>query len=858
MQTQPVGGGGDQGVNNATCSLDVAVPQGQQFVLLTQQWSAFTYSWTNPGRPTPPSFQVTVSASTGTGAPQQIYSGGQSAAYAFTAGGGSVLPPPTPPWTLDGELGGGVNFYHLDSVVALPVSPLTQQRGITLTLQLQILVTGNPERDVPLSVVLGLYGGTGLKLTQTEAAFRPRDARDAAAQCGQYPGDCHPQFKAVLTGLGQFISAPIMMWQSGPVYVPDALLSPTIDFTLTAANPLAAAGTWLQGTSTNYGADLSTDPDYVFEPGPQTAANLTVLSPSHMQTQPGTVTLAQTESDPYGGAPPTPPATPAVTIPITVTSHDFGGKAYLRATLKLAPGMPPLDAEIVDPATLLVNSDGTVIAVDVVPPVDNKPANQPVNGTCGTDFAAHPFASLPVDQDCNGIADSWEGQYTNPPGGHLDPMADNEPGYTPTSPKGDGWSVHDEYRGFHYVADDGVTAQWASTDPVKTFDVFFWDAGFTPNQKTQKNMPADPSVYTKALRTILCLQGSAAEMGTTFKAPRALGIPDNPAPISLDSMAGYHYCYGNATTALQPGAFPTLSQPPVGVNEYDPTIGNPSQPNPLRFWYRRVNATQANAVSSTRPASGVSWFNKNSITSASKGGDHTVVIYSTEIIGPGKLGGTTNNLGICPDCLGGDPTKYRIGLDYGQIVQLAQKFARRGTTTVSPDIWLAQAVAHETGHWFQQNHSQRQGCCTFAVGGRASGLDWFHFTFNGNNPSSDILIGLEQYPNRSRQNTPRDRVACSTVGSTVTETAVRNVSPPMVVYKVGTSKDFDPTPDPPMDYGSTLFVLNLQYELMDWTPNLTLANPTQWHFDPANLKALCAKNPCPPEDSGANLCQPAN
>lgn len=79
---------------------------------------------------------------------------------------------------------------------------------------------------------------------------------------------------------------------------------------------------------------------------------------------------------------------------------------------------------------------------------------------------------------------------------HLPIDWDQEPGYLPTSPKGDGYSVHDEYRGFHYVTDDGKTAKWTDTDPLNKIDVFFWD---------QTNR------YTQPLRSILAAQGTDDE-----------------------------------------------------------------------------------------------------------------------------------------------------------------------------------------------------------------------------------------------------------------------------------------------------------------------------------------------------------
>jgi len=89
-------------------------------------------------------------------------------------------------------------------------------------------------------------------------------------------------------------------------------------------------------------------------------------------------------------------------------------------------------------------------------------------------FVKRPFASLPVDQDCNGIADDWENNHGGP---FPDPTADADPGAlgsaTPDTYKGDGFAVFDEYRGFHMLNDQGNTV-WHDTDP-NVQDLFYWD-----------------------------------------------------------------------------------------------------------------------------------------------------------------------------------------------------------------------------------------------------------------------------------------------------------------------------------------------------------------------------------------------
>lgn len=46
---------------------------------------------------------------------------------------------------------------------------------------------------------------------------------------------------------------------------------------------------------------------------------------------------------------------------------------------------------------------------------------------------------------------------------------------TPANLKGDGLSVHDEYRGFHVLNPSTGKPQWISTDPTRQ-DLFYWDA----------------------------------------------------------------------------------------------------------------------------------------------------------------------------------------------------------------------------------------------------------------------------------------------------------------------------------------------------------------------------------------------
>jgi hypothetical protein len=332
-------------------------------------------------------------------------------------------------------------------------------------------------------------------------------------------------------------------------------------------------------------------------------------------------------------------------------------------------------------------------------PVDNKPI-----GTCGTDFASHPFASLPVDQDCNGIADSWEdanspetdaqGNVVHDASGntlHLPIDWDQEPGYDGTT-VGDGYSVHDEYRGFHYIDDYSVnpsnptgTVLWTWTDPVKIQDVFFWDAG-TPDL----NNGVDP-----------CTSPANSKLGTN--------------------------CFTAALRTL-------LAQETVNLQGFQST--------PF-MTFRRVNPSQANALSlqstppTTDPSMGVGGVNRNSATrlAAPAGsilglGGFALVYGSVPAnfnqnaiakcdANPPSLG-EYGNSGVSPHSFQNDGGSF-INIALPQIV--ACGYAARSTaqdaTGYPQPTFLAQVVAHETGHRLGLYHLYRSLSFQGSVNGLA-------------------------------------------------------------------------------------------------------------------------------------------
>jgi Divergent InlB B-repeat domain len=168
------------------------------------------------------------------------------------------------------------------------------------------------------------------------------------------------------------------------------------------------------------GTASDTAPDYLFEGVKQTAG----FGPTSNQGQ----TISTT--------------TPVNSATVTVTSVDYGGAAKLSAT---------------------VNFNGIILPASVQ------------NSTEG-------FARIPNDSSCkNGIADSWQMQVT---GGVrcLDPNEDSEEGWPGSTYRGDGYSAHDEYRGFVVFDANAANYVQTRTDPLITKNVFYLDnAAITPS-----------------------------------------------------------------------------------------------------------------------------------------------------------------------------------------------------------------------------------------------------------------------------------------------------------------------------------------------------------------------------------------
>src|SRR5579863_1651463 len=329
------------------------------------------------------------------------------------------------------------------------VSAAAQSGAISLQLQLTNSVPGYTGSAI-MKVSVSRF-----TMTPTPSDFRPRDSREPlTAMFFANQDNCNPSYTAGFSTVPFGPQAPITFTITPPTVFLNGLPSP------------GAGGPWLAGTSTNNGGpnpfpaprrpppnDDATVPDYVFTQASNPGLSAPASNGLSIQT-----------------------SGPVPTVNVTIDSQDYGGRALLTATSQLYSGGPTITADIFDPNSPL-------------PPAQSVT----ITGTCGP-TGAPPYVNLPVDIDCDGIADWWEDAFSKPspaflpyvstacsalsPLGHLPVNCDVENGPSPgASPVGDGFSVHDEYRGFHFLLgnDSHATVQWASTDPMNTKDVFFWD-----------------------------------------------------------------------------------------------------------------------------------------------------------------------------------------------------------------------------------------------------------------------------------------------------------------------------------------------------------------------------------------------
>lgn len=320
-------------------------------------------------------------------------------------------------------------FYEKSFEVPIDIHSFTEEAPAQVEVHFAGTTSDQSLQD-GFMIMGGVHFNFRFVLFQTDYGFKPRDASDAASECQNSLNTpfCYPMF------FTEFVPIDLTMPLLSPPYFD---VEPTGKVRFRLKFPKAH----LPGTSSNQGT--GTDPDYTINP-------LMVSEPGEVsggQELPYRTDIAPLQADGSYMV----EAAPLGSKMLKVTSRDFGGRARLYAEA-------------------IYDDNGTEFAIPAEI-VDAAYAPAPVP-SCLT-ASTFKFATIPVDQDCDDIADSWEDEV----GQIATADQDVEPG--PGGPHvGDGYTAHDEYRGFHYIQrapQAPPIVRWTRTDPNMAKNAFFWD-----------------------------------------------------------------------------------------------------------------------------------------------------------------------------------------------------------------------------------------------------------------------------------------------------------------------------------------------------------------------------------------------
>jgi hypothetical protein len=205
--------------------------------------------------------------------------------------------------------------------------------------------------------------------------------------------------------------------------VDPSVLAAPITFELSLPNGVTG---YRPGSSSNFGAQTASDPDYKFLTGGNEGFNAPTSNGQSITTS-GAVNGAT----------------------VTVTSFDYGGVALLRAKAQIG---------------------GTWIYATAGALYDELGAELPSPSCAVAGNDTRGFVQIPIDTDCNWIADSWEFepamQALQFP--HFPRYWDQEKTSTANAAvvKGDGYGAYDEYRGFHVLEEQQGQANITTTNPI--------------------------------------------------------------------------------------------------------------------------------------------------------------------------------------------------------------------------------------------------------------------------------------------------------------------------------------------------------------------------------------------------------
>jgi hypothetical protein len=210
---------------------------------------------------------------------------------------------------------------------------------------------------------------------------------------------------------------------------------------------------------------------------------------------------------------------------VTVSSYDYGGSAKLSAFVNIN-GIP-VTAGVTQPTQgSTLQEPFARLPVDVCGPAGCRPTGD-----------TNPVENCMTDPYSNCIADYWEQQVS--PTRYLDRNEDNEEGSPGSASHGDGYSAHDEYRGF--VIWDGAQVVHVRTNPVAVKDVFYWDqAGVGDAVRAIFQPAASPgmSLYQILDQSANLLPPTPSSPYPVAKHNRNSATPNGPSGFAVVYMSG--------------------------------------------------------------------------------------------------------------------------------------------------------------------------------------------------------------------------------------------------------------------------------------------------------------------------------
>lgn len=264
--------------------------------------------------------------------------------------------------------------------------------------------------------------------------------------------------------------------------VDPSVLAAPITFELSLPNGVSG---YRPGSSSNFGTQTVSDPDYKFLAAENSEFNPPTSNGQSITTK-GAVDSAS----------------------VTVTSFDFGGVALLRAKAQIG---------------------GTWVYASAGPQYDQFGTyiSPPSCAVAISDTRG--FVQIPIDTDCNWIADSWEYEPAMRAlqAYHFPKYWDEETGDPQkrpsvlTSKKGDGFGAYDEYRGFHVLdRDDNNKILHRRTKAGSDLDLFICDD--TPDSRYHAAVEALIAVRLDGIVRFHAVDPSQGNINNSGRATKVL------------------------------------------------------------------------------------------------------------------------------------------------------------------------------------------------------------------------------------------------------------------------------------------------------------------------------------------------